>query len=243
MKKTTFSSLPVHSQFVQKTGSEHLQHQLACEDILCSIELSDFVFCGLADGQSGMPLCKEGATAALHHLGGWILRQGIQNLIHARFPDEIPFLLMKELRCTLLALAEATGNPLAHYASTFIAIAIDPQSGEYVLFHLGDGCALRVLHDDSVQMLSSPDNPLLGSQTWLTTSNNATSHLRFIHGSTVSQKRIVLLSDGTGLYRGKNILPRTRSLIANGSEQDFLDYWAVHPPVDDSSCILLDFPQ
>ena len=90
-------------------------------------------------------------------------------------------------------------------------------------------------------MLSPPENTMMG-HTWLTSSSHALSHFRCVFGSIQKQKRIVLLSDGAGFCRGKNIPPQNRDLLCSGSALDIQTFWEARRPVDDASCILLDFP-
>ena len=226
---------------VRIPGSRHRQNLQPCEDSVLLDNDGDYLFCGLADGQSGAPWGAEGGRACLEAVSGYIRRTGIHSLIHARFPDELPCMFAQAFRRKLLALAEEKQCPLQDFASTLLAVAVDLKSGAFILLHLGDGCALSAASDTEPGILSPPENALAAHHTWLTTSDNAVAHLRVAFGSLKPGKRLLLLSDGAVCFcRGRNISWRAKDVLRTGSQQLLRQLLAQSNPEDDATCILLD---
>ena len=174
-------------------------------------------------------------------MADYIETQGIGNLIPAPFPDELPCMMVKEIRKRLLGLAGEKKAELQDFASTLLAITVDRSTGEYMLLHLGDGCALGIPETGDAAILSPPENGLSFNHTWLTTSDHAVAHLRIRYGSLEGKNRILLLSDGAGCLCGSgNIPPRAKPLLKDGSASQLRAYLESSNSADDASCILLE---
>lgn len=224
---------------IQMAGSRHQNCQQPCEDAVFLRVTGDFLFCGLADGQSGAAYGAEGGRACLEAIGDYLEEVGLQALLSAPFPDELPCTITRVFRRRLLALSQK--NPWKDFASTLLAIAVDLKTGQYVLLHLGDGCALSVSRDTEPGILSGPEQGLSLHHTWLTTSDNAVSHLRLSFGRLQGRKRLLLLSDGAVcLCRGQNIPWRAKDLLKTGTRDQLHQYLLQSKPADDATCILLD---
>lgn len=242
IQKPKTTGINIQHEPILQTGSVHLSRQEACEDVIYVEETEAYCFYGLADGQSGKRFGSKGGLVCLKRLAEYVSVHGVRSLAEYRFPDELPCMLTQEIRRCLLAQAERDGGDFSDYASTLLAIAIDPIEKQYILLHLGDGCALGVYPDDSVMMLSCPENGLTQYHTWLTTSDHAASHFRVTFGTLRNQKRMVFLSDGAdSLCRGKNILPRAKTLLCRGSREEVVAFVRSSRPEDDAGCIVLDF--
>lgn len=213
-----------------------------CEDVIRIREGNGLNFYGIADGQSGKKHCIEGAQASLQMLERFIRQQEIEPLMAYPFPDELPCMLMQAVRSRLLQKAQA--DNFEEYASTLVAVAMEPESGRYLLAHLGDGCILGVRHDGAIVMLSPPENAVTRYHTWLTTSDGAVGHMRLAFGDLREYKRILLMSDGAdSLCHGKNIPRQARELIRRGDRDDIFDYLRRVEPGDDCSCIVIDIAE
>jgi len=133
------------------------------------------------------------------------------------------------------------GAIFKEYASTLLSIAISPISGNYILIHIGDGCAICVLNDKSIKMLDPPEYCFTQPYTWLTTSATAANHVKVRMGNTKQMRRIILLSDGAStLCYGKNIRPKGVHLFAEEPFSSTLLYLQNHKSNDDVTCIFLD---
>lgn len=231
----------IDSDGVLRTGARHLQEGMPCEDVLVRIEEPDFCFFGLADGQSGKRFGAAGGRASLDAVAAYVRRQGIEKMADYPFPDEFPCLMMREIRAGLRSVQAGRGGAYGDYASTLLAVGVDPVSDRYVFAHLGDGCLLAVREDGSLVLLSPPENGFTAQYTWLTTSENAVSHLQIGFGSLRGLKRMVLLTDGAAcLCRGRNIPRPARELLQSGSRMQILELLKASDHADDASCIVLD---
>lgn len=226
----------------QIEGTIHSQDQHICEDAVFRHFTDSYLFYGLADGQSGTAYGLEGGMACLEAISDYINSVGIKKIIDIPFPDELPCQFVQIFRKKLISLAHDKNTELKEFASTFLAIVIDLNSGKYMLLHLGDGCAVSVPHTGDPMVISAPDNGLASCHTWLTTSENAVPHFHVTFGSLEVKKRILLLSDGATCFcRGRSIPWRVKELMKNGSQFQLHDGLMQSNPVDDATCIILDF--
>lgn len=202
----------------------------------------DYLFYGLADGQSGAKYGAEGGRACLEAISNFIESVGIENLLNAAFPDELPCAFVKAFRQELVPLAESNSVSLNEFASTLLAIAVDLQNGKYILLHLGDGCVISIPNAGDPALSSAPENGITTHHTWLTTSENAISHFRVTFGAFANKKRLLLMSDGATCFcRGREIPWRAKDLLKDSSHSEIYDRLIQSNPVDDATCITLDF--
>lgn len=235
----TYRNLAVSHTLV--TGSRHRRSRQPCEDVVRIHTTREYLFCGLADGQSGKRYGAEGGRFCLEAVEEYIASAGIENLLKMPFPDELPCAVAKAFRKRLCALAESKAAGIREFASTLLAVAVNRETGNYVLVHLGDGCAISIPHTGDPVLISTPENGITSCYTWLTTSEYAVSHLRVAFGSLESKKRLLLITDGATCFcRGKEIPHRAKELLKNGSPSQLCNRLAESDPVDDAACILLD---
>lgn len=231
----------VRAESCSRTGLRHLRRGQESEDTVRMTRTPEFCFYGIADGQSGKPGGRAGGAESLKALENCLQEMGIARILDYPFPDELPCLLMQRVRKALSALMRERGGCFSDYASTLLALAMEPSAGRYVLLHLGDGCAVSIPKDAEPRILSAPENGFSGRETWLTTSSNAVAHFRLSFGRMDAGNRILLMSDGAGsLCRGKNIPRQARNLLCGGSAGEIREYLKATQPEDDASCIILD---
>lgn len=224
------------------TGARHKENLQPCEDAVVLRSTEEYLFCGLADGQSGATRGAEGGRACLEAIADHVENIRLETLLHAPFPDELPCMLTRVFRKRLLTLAPP--EDWKDLASTLLAVAVSRKTGDYLLLHLGDGCAICVAGDGEPAIFSPPEQGLSLHHTWLTTSDNAVSHLRLSFGSLRGRKRLVLLSDGAVcLCRGQNIPWRAKELLKNGTPEELHRFLERSVPADDATCILLDLAE
>lgn len=222
----------------RQQGRFHRKNAEPCQDSLRITEEEEFRFYGLADGQTGAEASGEGGYAALQETEDWIREMGVKGLREYPYSDELPCLLMQRIRRRLREKSEGEGLPLEAYSSTLLAVGIAPESGQYVLLHLGDGCAVGVRQGEAA-ILSPPENGITGRHTWLTTSANAVCHLRIRFGSLEKLDRLLLFSDGADCFcRGKCLLHR--ELLSAGSAENLSRLLQAKNPADDASFLLVE---
>ena len=231
----------IHASIGQQTGLRKCSAKSACNDVIYCRNTPTLFFYGLADGQGNQQFGTTGGSVALHAVAAYIQETGLSAIMEYPFPDEIPFLLTRVFRKALHSLAQQHGHPFSEYASTILGITIDPLSGNYLVIHLGDGCAIGIHNNHSAMILSPPENSYSKEYTWLTTSDYAVSHLRISCGNIQNFQRLVLLTDGaTPLCHGKNISSRAKKLLAGEDPHQLLNALKRTHPYDDASCIVLD---
>lgn len=225
----------------QIQGFYHRQNQHPCDDIVLTRTTQDYLFCGLADGQSNAKYGSEGGKICLEAVSDYIDSIGIEEILNAPFPDELPYAFVKAFRKKLISLSESKCASINEFSSTLLVIAVDLKSGKYVLLHLGDGCAISIPHIGDPIPISVPENGISSYHTWLTTSDSAVSHFRVTFGSFANKKRILLMSDGATCFcRGREIPWRAKDLLKNSSHPQIYDRLIQSNPVDDASCIIID---
>lgn len=225
----------------QMKGLCHRQNLQPCEDVVLLRTAQDYLFYGLADGQSGAKYSAEGGQVCLEAISEYIESVGIGNLLNVPFPDELPCAFVKAFRKKLISLSESKCASINEFASTLLAIAVDLRSGKYVLLHLGDGCAVSIPHTGDPVPISVPENGITSHHTWLTTSYNAVSHFRVTFGSFANKRRLLLLSDGAACFcRGNEIPWRAKDLLKDCSHSQIYDRLIQSNPVDDATCIIID---
>lgn len=225
-----------------QVGKEHKSDGLGCEDAYVTINKDSFLFCGLADGQSGKHYCKAGGKAVLTAIAQYVENTGIHALVKREYLDEIQYELIRVIRETLHTLSISSHSEVSEFSSTIVAVAIDRVTSEYLTIHLGDGCILAVKNETDVVILSDPENGITRQYTWLTTSPDAMHHLRVRRGSVDILKRIILLTDGaTMFFRGGYITKKAEAVLRDLKNpvaiQDEIENGN---PLDDASCIVVN---
>lgn len=226
-----------------QTGQHHIAENLPCEDVYITEYEGSFHFYGLADGQSGKRFCAVGGQEVLSTIAQYVKDRTIPQLSHYEYIDELQYELIRMIRNTLSKLSEEHHAELSDFASTIIAVAVDANTNDYLIIHLGDGSVVGVNRENSTIMLSAPDNGITSQYTWLTTSTDAMKHLRIYKGSIENLKRIVLLTDGaTALCRGRNIVKKAEPIFCDLDDPgNIVNEIKKGTPLDDASCIVVDF--
>ncbi len=232
--------IAIHSCIFQKTGKRNSDAGYCCQDIFYQRENADMYFYGLADGQSGKKYGAVGGLISLETIADYVQKWGVSTLVNYRFPDELPGNFAREIRRSLMLRAEENCCDFEEYSSTLLVMAIDPLTAQYLILHLGDGCAMEILEDGSHVILSGPENGLTNHHTWLTTTKNMVRHIRISFGSFAQKKRILLCSDGVQqINQGKNLMWRfSREMMK--SPEEIKVYLEGKESDDDSSCVILD---
>lgn len=225
-----------------QTGQHHIADKLPCEDVYITRCEGPFRFYGLADGQTGKRFCAVGGQKVLTAIAQYVEDKTIPHLCHYEYIDELQYELIRVIRSTLSKLSEEYHTDISEFSSTIIAMAIDANTNDYLIIHLGDGSVVGINSENSTVMLSAPDNGITSQYTWLTTSTDAMKHLRIYKGSIEELKRIVLLTDGaTMLCRGRNVAKKAEPILCDLDDPGNILKEIRHGnPLDDASCIVVD---
>lgn len=191
----------VKTILVKKTGTSHQLQDLPCQDAVsgrkgpsaCAVALSD----GAGSVYQSEKVSFAAAEAAADEFGTHyiedfnlpeeILRERILRKTRDATREEAPAI---EAACTLLVAAmwENDGN--------YPAI---PGNRHLICCHLGDGYIFGIDRNDSVSVLSYPQNGDFVNETYFLSDWNATYRLHIIREYDTDLKGLLLCSDGTGV--------------------------------------------
>ena len=121
----------------QITGGYHIQSGQSCEDVVCEFNSDEFLFIGIADGQSEKKFCKEGARLALSSCWGALQSQAWSELRTDQ--KQIGIKIKSEIGKALFLASEAIGEDVSEFSSTLIALIICKKAGLAIVIHIGDG--------------------------------------------------------------------------------------------------------
>ena len=241
-EKNMKNQLALKSAWVRQTGAGHKKSGTSCQDALVCRETGHFAFYGIADGQSGKKKGAEGGNICLQRVCSYIEKKGILALSKYRYTDEIQYELIKEIRNAINWLSNESGEAENEFSSTLAVLAVDKRSGTYMTVHLGDGVIFGQPSDGGFCLVSPPENGITGQYTWLTTSEQALSHLRIGFGNAEYYRRIVICSDGADYFcLGKKIPGQAKKVLEAAETPEKAAEWAnAQMSADDASCWIID---
>lgn len=232
--------LEFDDRVIQIPGENHNRNKEEIEDVVYKRKTEKVTFWGMADGQSRKKYCKLGGEAVLKDLADYIENKGIGHLADRIYMDEIQYEMIRIIRKRIDGLAEKYQVQKEEFSSTLIICAVDNTTGEFMITHLGDGCVVGVNDKEEVRMISAPENGITVKYTWLTTSENAFSHLRVMFGNIRRHEKIYIMSDGADcICYAKNILHDGKKLLEKGDEELIYRYILSNKPKDDATCIVI----
>lgn len=242
MKKTEEVKPLYYAECFKQIGSTHLNRNMDSDDVIYTCEKPGLLFYGIADGQSEKKYCRQGAAAVLKSIEEYIRQKKIYDLSQYQHLDEIQYEIIRIVRKKLEQLALAGQAMISDFASTILAMGIDPITGQYITVHLGDGGILGKRIDGSLNFISGPENGITSKYTWLTTSEGALLHLRIGFGQISNYCQAVMFTDGAeAISRGTNISVGVRSILnENKVASQLAKIICDSRPVDDASFIAID---
>ena len=218
-----------------------------CEDVILLCKpcepLLNYSFIGIADGQSSRTHCIEGAKTSLKTISDYFQKQNLSSF-PLRNSDEIQYEFMgviHNLHQKLKFLASKNNTTSDEFASTICCMACDPLTGTFVLTHLGDGCILGITKDNTVKLLSQPENGFTKNLTYLTTSPDVVHHTRISHGNLMHYKCIYLMTDGAAdhLFKNNFLHSEMKTMLQNQDFDALSRYLKESRPSDDASLLMI----
>lgn len=183
-------------------GSSHIKSCTPCQDYVDSVITE----------KGGAIVLSDGAGSAKYsNVGSEISCSALFDYISERFDElyngnahEIKLNIIHRIRTRLGIAAKNRSTKKDDFASTLLFVAIE--NDKFVCGHLGDGVIGYITLDNSVEVLSKPENGEFANTTFFTVSKNYQRHLRLIKGSTKEVKAFFLMSDGAAecLYQRKS---------------------------------------
>lgn len=180
-------------------GSRHKQNNQPCEDRTYSLALNGVDVIALADGAGSQsyPNAAIGADCVTREICKFFCDK-FDELYETEDEATIKRAIMVRCQNALRKAAEDMGlDDIDTMASTLLAVAV---KGERAVFcHLGDG-AIGAVTDDSIKVVSAPENGEFASTTYFMTLPNAEEYIHFGRLDTADTAVYFLMSDGTCDY-------------------------------------------
>jgi len=177
-------------------GTSHARLGTPCQDAHATLSLDGWALAAVADGLGSAPCSRDGAATAVDTAIAF-LRTAIETATPAVLDLEAMLARVGEAfraaREELVSLAEASGEPLAHYGTTLIVVAL--AAGGVAIGHLGDGAVVAAHADGSIETLSTPHSGEFLNEVLPLTAPTALAELR-LTARAASFHRVALLSDG-----------------------------------------------
>lgn len=176
------------------SGRRNQQLALRCQDAAAFDAADGYLAMALADGSGRTDCAASGAEVAAKVLAKLLSTQGEQLFRAARQnPDFLQHNILMNIRRNQRRLCPGVHAEQMH--TTLSGCVIDLRRNRYLYIHLGDGW-IGCRKDGEEQWLSRPENGAGFSETVLTSSADAFSHLRMGMGSLDGVEELYLLSDG-----------------------------------------------
>lgn len=233
--------IQIYDAVISRKGGNHADGCAQNEDVIQKKGYGGTMIYGLADGQSGRKYCVKGGEEILKAVMRYVGKNPVAFLTQRQYADEISYEIMKIIRETLDRLSEEYETDKNEFSSTLLLAALDLDTGEYMVIHLGDGCVVGLTKEDEIRMVSAPDNGITTKYTWVTASENALKHLRVGFGDLNNYKRLFILSDGMEcICQGKRITQTGKKLIQEGKASEIQECMERREPRDDATCIMIE---
>lgn len=180
-------------------GSRHKKNNQPCEDRTYSLALNGVDAIALADGAGShnYPHAAEGADCVTREICRFFCEK-FDELYETEDIATIQRAIMVRCQNALSKKAEQMGlNDISTMASTLLAVAV--KDGKAISCHLGDG-AIGAVTDDSIKVISAPENGEFASTTYFMTLPNAEQYIHFSKFDVNNTAIYFLMSDGTCDY-------------------------------------------
>lgn len=168
-------------------GRSHIKNNIPCQDKTYVLQKHNVSVIALSDGAGSARLSHFGAKESVYvishhiakHFDGYLDNNKTKEQLLAKIQKEITRKAIKH-KCSL--------NDLA---CTLLCIAI--RGNEFILFHVGDG-VIGCLNNNTLWVLSAPDNGGFANVTNFVTSKNAFESIRYRIGNVGKIDGFVLMS-------------------------------------------------
>lgn len=151
-----------------KTGAYHLQEGQTCQDQLTVTVVGPYTVAALADGVSACRCGETGAQLACAAVVDFIDME--REHVFSYDPRKLAYLVMEHILYFLENESARTGNAVADYASTIMFSCVENNTGNAVLFGLGDGA---VFQTSGTRILREISPKRYGGHPCLTTTEGA----------------------------------------------------------------------
>ena len=174
------------------TGTQHLNENKECQDIIKVYETDDLNITVLCDGAGSKKFGTKSATLVAKTTIEYF-KNGLNNFNASEFIEHINNTLEE--------------NELNEKNAGTTHIFLDSDKSKYIIGHLGDGVVLEN-DGNGFKAVSLPENGHLANITYFLPSEEATEHFRYKTGKLNNKSSFILSSDGAAsfLYDSSTLL-------------------------------------
>jgi serine/threonine protein phosphatase PrpC len=194
-------------------GRGHIKSKTPCQDMVYTLSKKTS-----KGNYHALALCDGAGSQAFSHIGAKLISQYIVQYILANFnriyTKNNTNDITKAIEKRLSHFASINELEYSSLASTleFVAILDD----RFIAGHIGDG-VIGYIQNDTLEVLSHPDNGEFANSTFFTTSNRVKNRLRIYKGNIKNISGFILMSDGTSdsFYdmRKKELVSQCKDII------------------------------
>lgn len=153
----------------------------------------------------GLAVICDGAGSKAHSAAGaYAVAKGVEKYFAVKHQwesfeefnlEDIKYELLHYILQEILSIASKDDN-ISDYACTLLFVLYLDKSKKYIYGHIGDG-GIIALEDNSLRIISEPENGEYKNQTYFITERNAAEHFRLKVSTNESQKLgFLLCTDG-----------------------------------------------
>ena len=200
-------------------GKKHINSGKPCQDKIYSSNNGKISLIALADGAGSATHSNIGASLSTI-VTSRIFENMFDNLYQLN-EYEIAKVISTNIIRLLTKKSCELGIELKDLSSTLLFVAL--RKGKYIAGHLGDGVIGKLEEDQTLSVLSHPDNGEYMNQTYFTTSTDVLTHIRIYKGYIKEETGFILMSDGSAesLYdRKSKTLSKVSSQMMNWLENN-----------------------
>lgn len=212
-----------------QTGEYHKSIGKENEDAIKVVINGNYFYCVISDGAGCSDYAKEAAWCTVNAVADFCYNNG------TNFFDSTKYFAAKQLvfdvQEALYNTAKNLNTELSQMMCTLVLLCINTETLQYTTIHIGDGLIAKK-SDDSVEIISYPENGVTRQYTYMVNASNVFNHLRITTGDYKINDIFLIASDG--LYE-KNYTTEAYKKIT----QDVVNNKNCFDNIDDISYIII----
>lgn len=213
--------MKISTAYAVQQGVSHKISDTPCQDSVLIKKAEGYLFLGLADGAGSARHSDIGSNLILKFLA---VHMQISFDYYTKNEAVANKNLLGRIHLALTKIAHMKEVKVEDLSSTLLFVAI--YYGEIIIVHIGDGVIGILDEEDTLSVLSEPENGEYAHLTYFTTTLNA-NKIRIYKGNIRDINGLVLMSDGVedSLYdsKTKDLVPVTKNIIQwldQGNEEE-----------------------
>ncbi len=172
-------------------GVSHKKTNKKCEDAVLTLKKDKFIFLGVSDGAGSVKSAYTASWIVLHLLA-LEFEEKLEEYLDSK---NISKKILSFLETRLMFLAKYTKLEFEELSSTLIFALI--LEDKYIIGHIGDGIVVNIDQDNSLNILSKPENFEFANETVFCNTLGYQDRLRIYQGGVSEiQNGLLLCSDG-----------------------------------------------